>query len=501
MIVGLAGIARTLKKGRARAASSKPAAATPKAPSIPGVLQVSLASFLLVTSFSVTMPFMQRRLDELGCDALCRGGQTSLRSSLNLVGATLIGRASDRVGRVPMLWLGLLATFASIGINLSMDSVEGMWYALIPTALLNQNWGVSKALLTDYVEAAGGSKADLAGAVGKLGMFMGLSFMAGPLLATLLVKSYTQALTLSTVIAGASALLLLMLPTPRRKAAKAADGAIDEVELTPATPVAGAGSATEAPPPADFAPASTPPAVAPASWRAQLVAFIEMPALRSRGAQLLIALRLFMALAFHLYAPIWQVSIKKRFDFTPADHAQFMGLIGLTYALSQGAVAKPLIRFFGADRSSKLLLLCIAVLGGFRPVALHTPHLSVVYCLYVPMVISLGVMNTAIATACSSLADGDQLGGLFGVLESVESVAGMVGPTLGGLLAAWYPDLPLAIVLLCYALAFTLVGLFYRTHVLEHGSALAAASEASAKATATNASTTFHRFHSAKKVV
>ena len=360
-------------------------------------------------------------------------------------------------------------------------------YALIPTALLNQNWGVSKALLTDYVEAAGGSKADLAGAVGKLGMFMGLSFMAGPLLATLLVKSYTQALTLSTVIAGASALLLLMLPTPRRKAAKAADGAIDEVELTPATPVAGAGSATEAPPPADFAPAPTPPAVAPASWRAQLVAFIEMPALRSRGAQLLIALRLFMALAFHLYAPIWQVSIKKRFDFTPADHAQFMGLIGLTcaahsrphafpppptspfhrrpqapstaahkplpppparlsdaartplppppsrrcrlaaatadsagrhglaqprlllaprrtcgscarprrplhdrrlaspprlrYALSQGAVAKPLIRFFGADRSSKLLLLCIAVLGGFRPVALHTPHLSVVYCL------------------------------------------------------------------------------------------------------------------------
>ena len=205
-------------------------------------------------------------------------------------------------------------------------------YALIPTALLNQNWGVSKALLTDYVEAAGGSKADLAGAVGKLGMFMGLSFMAGPLLATLLVKSYTQALTLSTVIAGASALLLLMLPTPRRKAAKAADGAIDEVELTPATPVAGAGSATEAPPPADFAPAPTPPAVAPASWRAQLVAFIEMPALRSRGAQLLIALRLFMALAFHLYAPIWQVSIKKRFDFTPADHAQFMGLIGLTCA-------------------------------------------------------------------------------------------------------------------------------------------------------------------------
>mmetsp|Transcript_6402 Transcript_6402/g.16585 ORF Transcript_6402/g.16585 Transcript_6402/m.16585 type:complete len:108 (+) Transcript_6402:98-421(+) len=87
------------------------------------------------------------------------------------------------------------------------------------------------------------------------------------------------------------------------------------------------------------------------------------------------------------------------------------------------------------------------------------------------MVISLGVMNTAIATACSSLADGDQLGGLFGVLESVESVAGMVGPTLGGLLAAWYDELPLAIVLLCYAIAFVIVGLFYHQHVIKHAPA------------------------------
>ena len=31
----------------------------------------------------------------------------------------------------------------------------------------------------------------------------------------------------------------------------------------------------------------------------------------------------------------WQVSIKNRFNFAPRDHAQFMGLIGLTYAVSQ----------------------------------------------------------------------------------------------------------------------------------------------------------------------
>jgi len=451
---------------RRRAAQPKEPSTSTVAKSIPGVLSVSVASFLLVTSFSVTMPFMQRRLDDFGCDALCRGGQTSLRSALNLVGATVIGRASDRFGRMPMLWLGLAATLLSIAINLGMDSVEGMWYAIVPTALLNQNFGVSKALLTDYVEAAGGSKADLAGAVGKLGMCIGLSFMAGPLLATLLVTSYTQALTLSLLLAASSGVLLLLLPTTARKAEpKVAPDAVQRaMQPTPATPMSDARPAQRAPAPAAVA----------AGWRVQLSAFVEMPALRLRGAQLLLVLRLLMALAFHLYAPIWQVSIKRRFDFTPADHARFMGLIGLTYALSQGAVAKPLIRLFGRD-SSRLLLLCVAVLGGFRPIALATPHLEVVYALYVPMVIALGVMNTAISTACSSLADGDQLGGLIGVLESVESVAGMVGPTLGGLLAAWHDGLPLAMVLVCYGTAFVLISLFYRKHVLEGAEKKAAA--------------------------
>ena len=38
-----------------------------------------------------------------------------------------------------------------------------------------------------------------------------------------------------------------------------------------------------------------------------LAAFMAMPVLRTRGAQLLMAVRLLMAFAFHMFAPIWQV--------------------------------------------------------------------------------------------------------------------------------------------------------------------------------------------------
>jgi len=398
----------------------------------PGVFIGSLSVFVMVSSSAITLPFMQARRDELGCDALCTGGQTSLRSALNLVGASLIGRASDTVGRVPMLWVGIFATLSGLGINYTMDSLEGMWLSLIPVALLNQNFSVAKALFSDYVDEIGGTAAERAGAVGKLGMAVGLSFMVGPILATLLVKTYTSALIVSAAGTCVAALVLLKLPTP----------------AAPSTPAADAGATAAA---------------------SGIMDFLRMPVLRTSGAQLLMAVRLLMAFAFHMFMPIWQVSIRTRFSFAPKDHAAFMGLIGLTYALSQGLIAKPMIRRAGSD-PTKLLMLCICLLGLNRPFALFTQSVGVLYVLYVPMVIALGVMNTAITTACSNLAAGDQLGGLFGVLESVESVAGMVGPTLGGLLSRTAAETgTLGAVVGCYALAFTLVAVFFQTHVIAPG--------------------------------
>lgn len=418
--------------------SQRKPASTPtgssKAATHRGVIIGSWMSFLSVSAAAITFPFMQARRDALGCDALCQGGQTSLRSALALVGAVLIGRASDRLGRVPMLWVGLAASLASLAISGGMDTIEGMWLAIVPVALLNQNFSVAKALFSDYIDEVGGTAADRAGAVGKLGMAVGLSFMAGPVLATQLVSDYRQAIMASAVVTASSAIFIFMLPSPK----------------------------------------SHTPRQKPAS--SGLMAFVSLPVLRTRGAQLLMVLRLLMAFAFHMFAPVWQVSLRARFDFGPKDHAQFMGLIGLSYALSQGVVAKPLIRLAGKDVGT-LLLVCIVLLGGSRPFVLYTSSVWVIYAMYVPMVIALGVMNTAITTACSGLASAStgegvsakdaesQLGGLFGVLESVESVAGMIGPALGGLLSQQHELATLSAVCCFYGLAFMLVLLFFNKHV------------------------------------
>jgi predicted MFS family arabinose efflux permease len=106
------------------------------------------------------------------------------------------------------------------------------------------------------------------------------------------------------------------------------------------------------------------------------------------------------------------------------------------------------------------------------------------------MVVALGVMNTAITTTASRLADKDQLGGFFGLLESVENVAGMMGPAAGGLLASvdGFPATLIAVVTL-YALAFALVALFFPKYCRSDQAAGKGASAAAGGASGTGART------------
>jgi hypothetical protein len=123
-----------------------PETRSPKPPQHRGILIGSLMSFLSVSAAAVSFPFTQTRRDALGCDALCQGGQTSLRSALTLVGATLIGRASDRFGRVPMLWVGLLASLASLAISGGLDTLQGLWCVARPTTDRAQRGRVAPSL-------------------------------------------------------------------------------------------------------------------------------------------------------------------------------------------------------------------------------------------------------------------------------------------------------------------------------------------------------------------
>ena len=122
---------------------------------------------------------------------------TSVRSALDLVGKVIVGRLSDTMGRFPALYLGVMASMAGTILFGTIDSLSGLWLAMLPGALFGHTFVIMKAYLSDHARAAGRGSDESAGALGKLGLAGGLGFMLGPTLGGHLVKDYQQAAVVS----------------------------------------------------------------------------------------------------------------------------------------------------------------------------------------------------------------------------------------------------------------------------------------------------------------
>ena len=403
-----------------------------------GFLIGAVSVFISMFGAAMTFPFLQAQRDNLGCDALCFGTMQSARSGLSLIGAFVVGRLSDKVGRINCLWVGLCASLISYILNWRGASIFEMWLSLIPSSLLNQNFGVLKALFADYNSERGGTESDRVAAMGYLGMVIGLAIMLGPICGATLLKNYTQATAIAFFLTLLSGSLLFFLPTPKPRTMPVKD--IMTSSSCKAFPI------------------SKPSAI---------TSFFSMPAASTKGAKLLFFIRLTMALAFSIFISPYTVSLRARFSFGPKDHAYFMGWIGLWYALSQGVLAKYFIGLTGED-PTPVLLVCMVFLGIGRAIAFLTSSLTTVYIIMAFSVTSLGVVNTAISSACSRLAGPDQVGGLFGILETLENAAGLVGPTIGGLLNKFGSTAVISVVVGLYSFVFFAVMIFYKDTIVKH---------------------------------
>lgn len=320
-----------------------------------------------------------------------------------------------------------------------------MWLAIVPAALLNQNFSVLKALFADYGNESEMSESDRVAAVGKLGMAAGISFMVGPLIGASLLSSYNESNTAAISLTVLSSMFLFILPVPGKFVGKPL------VEQSHTTK-----SQEEH---------STPHISIFSSAKAYLLDMLYLPAVQSPGARLILVMRCGMSLAFNVFMTVWTVSLKSRFDFGPKDHAYFMGWIGMWYSLSQGFIARECIRYVGGD-PTRLLQVCVLFLSFGRVAVMATDSLYVVYAVMASIIVALGVMNTAITSACAHLAGRDQLGGLYGVIDAVESLAGLVGPALGGVLYRAHPRLPIVTVVLIYMALFVAIRLYFYEYVM-----------------------------------
>eukprot|EP00569_Conticribra_weissflogii_P007555 CAMPEP_0171350106 /NCGR_PEP_ID=MMETSP0878-20121228/35615_1 /TAXON_ID=67004 /ORGANISM="Thalassiosira weissflogii, Strain CCMP1336" /LENGTH=382 /DNA_ID=CAMNT_0011854949 /DNA_START=69 /DNA_END=1214 /DNA_ORIENTATION=- len=382
---------------------------------------------------------MQSQRDKLGCDSLCYGSMTSVRGALGLVGTALIGRLSDKNGTIlaktlgrlgarkysniaiangrrACLYVGTVASVAGFVIAATMNSLQGLWLSMIPGALLQHNFDVFKALLSEYhndIDQIQSKSEEIlendakegdhrtntisrSGSVGKLGMVAGISFMVGPMISAFATKTFQSATVLAIIFTLASGLTVYLLPLPVLLSDIKQIGEKNDT-LTNLT-----------------------------NSEFTLTNMFKLRTTKARAAMTLLVLRLNMALAFHIFNTIWPASLKTRFHFGPSEHAMFMSFIGVVYAFSQGFVAKRVIQFCGSERKVYVIMSCCAILGAGRYVAYYTLSIHIMYSSFLFIINALGILNTVITADTGSIASSNELGGLFGALQASESAAGML---------------------------------------------------------------------------
>jgi hypothetical protein len=372
---------------------------------------------------------------------------TSARSALSLLGTACIGRLSDRndsvlamsLGRIGLvsapsgrracLYIGTLASLLEFGVAITMDSLTGLWLSMIPGALLQHNFDVFKALISEYhndlesivdddsssddhnqvkdetLSTKSQSSTLRSGSVGKLGMSAGLSFMIGPMVAAALSPTFQSATYLAMICTFLSLSGLVIYRVPLPLSTTGSEKKLNDDDITKSAENITSKEGHNNNNKSEFT----------------LLNMIRLKTPASRAAVTLLILRLNMALAFHIFNTIWPSSLKSRFQFGPSDHARFMSFIGLTYALSQGIVAKRVIRFFGSNDAGKVgvIMACCVILGIGRYIAYYTTSITVVYASFLFIINALGILNTILTADTGAIAPSNELGGLFGIYVTI----------------------------------------------------------------------------------
>jgi MFS family permease len=422
-----------------------------------GFLYGTLSLGLLVTAGSVVMGFYQSKRDAMGCDVQCIGKMTSSRSTLTLLGSTIIGKCSDsqkldKLGgaRRGFLILGIIASGLELLISFQSTNIDTLWMSMIPAALFQQNFTVLKALFLEYHDEHA-SAAERAGRVGKLGMAVGLAFMVGPLMGSVLFEEYRSAAIFAACCLLGALFFALLLPRPNSPNEE--DTTVDlKNNNNKKDELSDKNNGTNI---LNEKKSSTSKVLSFRRFIPDLV-----PVARTPPAIFIMTSRICMALAFHIFQTIWAVALRERFNFGQKQYGQYYAFIGFGFAISQGFLAKYLLKHFGdSDKGrTKLLLTCACVFGGGRFIVYQTHSIAVVYAVFGLIITALGVINTIFTADTSNIASSSELGGLFGVLGSMESLAGICGPILGGMLARIHPVLgPLIAVLFLYGVVFTLI--------------------------------------------
>lgn len=362
---------------------SVPSAAPPRA----ALLVVYIAVFLDLLGFGIILPLLPFYAIKFGASGRELGLLFGAFSAAQFIGAFVLGRLSDRLGRRPVLLVCLAGTALAFGATAMAESLVQLTLARALAGLFSGSISTAQAYVADVTRPE-----ERARYMGLVGASIGMGFVFGPWLGAELSRFgfRTSALASAGLALGNFFFAL--------------------------------GALRESRPPGEHRSSERRVTLAPDLVRGAMAS----PVVR----RLLLAGAL-TTLAFVSMESTFALLGKQRFDLGARQLGRLFGLIGITMVLVQGMLVGRLARRLGERRLAALGALLLAATLLALP---FMPSLRATIAVLLGVAVGQGLLVPSLATMLSRASSAHEQGGVLGIGQSLGSLARALGPPLAGTL-------------------------------------------------------------------
>lgn len=361
-----------------------------KSPLVPIFLIVSVD----VLGLTIILPLLPFYSERFGASPAVVGLLVSTYALCQLIAGPILGRMSDHMGRRPLLLVSQLGTFIGFLILAYANALWLIFLSRVIDGLTAGNLSLAQAYISDVTKPE-----DRAKSFALIGIAFGMGFLIGPGISGYLSQFSYQYPIFAAAALSATSILATYFLLPSTIPHVEADGA-------------------------------TPRKFTVLDW-GNYVRYFRQPEL----APLLWQFFAF-TLAFSMFMSGFPLFAERRFEwhghpFGPKEVGYVYAYLGLLGVILQGGLIGRLVKAFG-----ELALVRAGFFFGMLGLAVVGFTYSIPLLLVVAAVSSsgTGVVRPVLTSLITQKAERSEQGVVLGLTQSLNSVAAIVAPAIGGLL-------------------------------------------------------------------
>jgi len=343
---------------------------------------VFITVFIDLLGFGIIIPLMPFYAETFGGTALTVGLLMTSFSLMQFLFAPFWGHLSDRIGRRPVILIGLLGSAVSYLLFGLATSLTLLFVARIAAGIAGANIPTAQAYMADMTTAENRAKG-----MGLVGAAFGLGFIFGPAIGGFLSRWGYQApsffasgLSLANFIAA-----WFFLPESR-------------------------------------------PRTNGEAVRTSRLDLLRYAATRRTLPQLMM-IYFIVVTSFASFETTFALYSERRFSFSASTIGYVFAFVGIVLSLVQGFVVGRVVPRVGEQRVVPAAIVVLTAGLALVPLAATVSMLLVACGL---LALGMGFHSPSIMALISRRAGADMQGGVLGVSQSLASLARVVGPAWGG---------------------------------------------------------------------